>query len=65
MDIGVYLPDAIGAQAKAAKLPLSRMLRAAVEEELKKRAADAVAVEAAYRDWNNGSWNSEKNRQTS
>jgi hypothetical protein len=39
MDIKVYLPDALGQQAKEAELPLSRMLRGAVEEELQRRKA--------------------------
>ena len=34
--IAVYLPDAIGARAKAAELPLSRMLRDAVTSELER-----------------------------
>ena len=38
MDITVYLPDEIGASAKQAHLPLSRMLRDAVEAELDRRA---------------------------
>ena len=37
MDITVYLPDEVGKQAKAAKLPLSQLLRAAVLEELRRR----------------------------
>ena len=39
MDITVYLPDEIGARAKKAELKLSRMLRDAVELELRHRAA--------------------------
>ncbi len=39
MDITIYLPDEIGRRAKKADLPLSRMLRDAVEEELRHRAA--------------------------
>lgn len=43
MNITVYLPDEIGAWAKARDLPLSRMLREAVEAERKQRdAASAV-----------------------
>lgn len=60
MDIGVYLPDDLGAQAKAAKLPFSRMLRAAVEEELKLRAAEQPAVEAAYQDWCGAGWTEDR-----
>jgi hypothetical protein len=41
VDITIYLPDLIGEQAKEAKLPLSRMLRAAVELELERRATMA------------------------
>lgn len=37
MDITTYLPDAIGAQAKEAGLPFSRLLRSAVEAELARR----------------------------
>lgn len=40
MDITVYLPDEIGRRAKAAELPLSRMLRDAVIQELERQ--DAV-----------------------
>jgi hypothetical protein len=36
VDITVYLPDQLGAEAKAAGLPLSAMLRAAVQEELER-----------------------------
>jgi len=39
VDITVYLPDEIGARAKEADLPFSRLLRAAVEEELNRREA--------------------------
>ena len=45
MDITVYLPDAIGEQAKKAELPLSRMLRGAVERELGRRQAVLHATE--------------------
>ncbi len=37
VNITVYLPDELGAKAKAAELPLSRLLRAAVEDELERR----------------------------
>lgn len=37
VDITCYLPDELGAKAKEADLPFSRMLRAAVEAELEKR----------------------------
>lgn len=56
MNMNLYLPDAIGARARAARLPLSRMLRAAVEEELRSRAADEAAVQAAFSDWNSETW---------
>ena len=39
MNVNVYLPDALGEQAKASDLPLSRMLRDAVETELQRRSA--------------------------
>jgi post-segregation antitoxin (ccd killing protein) len=39
MDITVYLPDELGRRAKDASLPLSRMLRRAVEDELRERDA--------------------------
>lgn len=38
MDITVYLPDEIGQRAKAAELNLSGLLRAAVSDELERRA---------------------------
>jgi post-segregation antitoxin (ccd killing protein) len=41
-----YLPDAIGEQAKQAELPFSRMLRAAVEKELLRRATMTATLEA-------------------
>lgn len=45
MNITVYLPDTLGAQAKDARLPLSRLLRAAVENELMKLARiDQIAL---------------------
>ena len=37
MDFTVYLPDELGKRAKAAELPLSRMLRDAVTEELERQ----------------------------
>ena len=37
MDITIYLPDELGRRAKAAELPLSRMLRDAVIEELERQ----------------------------
>jgi hypothetical protein len=37
MDITVYLPDEIGKRAKEAELPLSRLLRRAVEDELERK----------------------------
>jgi hypothetical protein len=39
MNLKVYLPDAIGEQAKAAGLNLSRLLRDAVSDELERRTA--------------------------
>ena len=47
MDITVYLPNDIGRRAKAADLPLSRMLRDAVTEELERRDAMTKTLEAA------------------
>lgn len=45
MNITVYLPDVLGKQAKDADLPLSRLLRAAVEYELDKLAfIDQIAA---------------------
>jgi hypothetical protein len=41
VDITVYLPDEIGAKAKEADLPFSRMLRDAIETEFARRAAIA------------------------
>ena len=47
MDVTVYLPDEIRAQAKEAGMNLSRMLRNAVESELKHRSAmEEIAGEA-------------------
>ena len=49
MNITVYLPDALGAKAKDACLPLSRLLRAAVERELDKLAKiDQIALAWPY-----------------
>ncbi len=47
MDITVYLPDEIGERAKAAKLNLSAMLRAAVTAELERMDAMAQTMESA------------------
>lgn len=47
MDITVYLPDEIGAWAKASELNLSRLLRDAVEEEKGRQEAVADALEGA------------------
>lgn len=47
MDITVYLPDEIGAWAKEAELPLSRMLRDAVSDEKRQREAMARTLENA------------------
>ncbi len=47
VDITVYLPDEIGQRAKEAELPLSRLLRASVEEELYRRATVAEAMKGA------------------
>lgn len=44
MDITIYLPDALGRRAKHAKLPLSRMLRDAVTEELERLATLAETL---------------------
>lgn len=44
MNINVYLPDDIAQRAKAEQLPLSRMLRDAVTEELKRRAVMAETL---------------------
>ena len=44
MDITVYLPNDIGQRAKAAQLPLSGMLRAAVLDELQRMEAVAEAL---------------------
>jgi len=56
MDIAVYLPDELGARAKQMKLPFSRMLRAAVEEEIRNRDRLRAAVALAYLDWRTGEW---------
>ena len=45
MNIVVYLPDAIGEKAKAAELPFSHLLRAAVEKELIRREAIANTLQ--------------------
>jgi len=45
MDITVYLPEEIGTKAKSEGLPFSRLLRAAVETELKRR--DVVSATLA------------------
>ena len=47
MDITVYLPNELGAKAKEAELPFSRLLRAAVEEELERRATMKLTLEDA------------------
>lgn len=39
MNVNLYLPDELGQQAKEADLPLSQLLRAAVVDELERRAA--------------------------
>ncbi|MBA3245709.1 MAG: hypothetical protein H0T61_11125 [Actinobacteria bacterium] len=44
MNITVYLPDEIGERAKAAELPVSRLLRDAVVNELERRAAVTKAL---------------------
>jgi hypothetical protein len=41
MNINVYLPDDLGRRAKEAELPLSRLLQAAVADELERRHAMA------------------------
>ena len=47
MDVTIYLPDEIGAWAKNQELPLSRMLREAVENERRRHdAAARLAAEA-------------------
>ena len=45
MNITVYLPDELGARAKAENLKLSRLLRDAVEDELRRRDAMAATLE--------------------
>jgi len=45
VDITVYLPDEIGTRAKAESLPLSRMLRDAVVQELNEREAMSNTLE--------------------
>ncbi len=47
MDITCYLPDEVGQRAKAAELPFSQLLRAAVTEELYRRNAVAQTIEEA------------------
>jgi len=47
MDITIYLPDELGLWAKSAGLPLSAMLRAAVQEERQYREAIEKASDAA------------------
>src|SRR5205809_5294372 len=48
MDITIYLPDELGKWAKESDLPLSRMLRDAVEAERDRRkAVDSTLAEAA------------------
>jgi hypothetical protein len=44
MNINVYLPDDLGERAKAAELPLSQLLRQAVQEELERREAVASTL---------------------
>lgn len=46
MDITVYLPEEIGAKAKEADLPFSRLLRGAVEEELEQLACMEQAMKS-------------------
>jgi post-segregation antitoxin (ccd killing protein) len=46
MNINVYLPDALGQQARKAKLPFSPLFQAAVRDELKRRAAIGEALQA-------------------
>lgn len=46
MKINAYLPDDIGKQAKDAELPLSGMLRQAVQDELLRREAVAHLTQA-------------------
>jgi hypothetical protein len=48
VDITVYLPDEIGAQAKAADLNLSRMLRDAVTDELDRRTTVETTLDGAH-----------------
>lgn len=45
MNINVYLPDELGAQAKEAELPLSRILRDAVTQELERIGAMKTATD--------------------
>ena len=56
MDVHLYLPDQLGALAKRERLPLSRILRRAVAEELQARGhtvrddeATRVLIEAGRR----------------
>jgi hypothetical protein len=44
MNINVYLPDDLGKQAKDAELPLSRLLREAVKDELERKAMITKAL---------------------
>lgn len=44
MDITVYLPDALGQAARQADLPFSRLLRAAVTDELARRTTVATTL---------------------
>ena len=47
MDVTVYLPDELGQRAKAARFKLSRMLRAAIQEELETMATKQRTLESA------------------
>lgn len=49
MDVNIYLPDDIGKRAKDEGLPLSRMLRDAVTEELDRRSIMANTLENAQK----------------
>lgn len=48
MNVNTYVPDALGARAKAAALPLSRLLRREIERELADRDAAAAVGLTAY-----------------
>jgi hypothetical protein len=50
MNHNVYLPDEISERAKAAELNLSRLLRDAVTDELKRRALRPMVKAAMTRD---------------